>query len=369
MTVRKIPYPVPPAKEIVIIPQNPEGMPENQISDIIFILHHKYFGKYLRPGSFLLAPFYGRMLKFLVQQIKPFSSEEHSHVPNDSPGALDTITDCMQNMTFDDLESASASCSTPISKQQSFSQRPTLSSVSSSEQTPIRRKSRNMLEDSYAGSSTEESRDDISESFTDSSMKQVPMTSSGFCHIVHSSEWRMKNSNMSSEEERATDENLLESIGGLSYIIDEIKDIMSSALDHSSLKNRGLRIPKGVLLFGPSGTGKTKLAHALAQDSTASVHVLVGSELFSKVLGETDARLRLFFEKATSSGPAVIILDEVDSLCSKKAHSSGSEVERRVITSLCTLLDGLSSGNKRVFVIAITSRPDSIESSLRRPGR
>lgn len=368
MTVRKIPYPVPPAKEIVITPKNPEGIPEKQISDIILILRHKYCGKYLRPGSYLLAPFYGRMLKFLVQQIKPFSSEEHSHVPANSPGPLDTITECMQNMTFDDLESGSASCSTPISKQKSFSGRPTLSSVSSSEQTPIRRKSRNMLEDSYAGSSTEESRNDISESFTDCSMKQVP-TSCGFCHIVHSSEWRMKSLNRSPDEERTSEENLLESIGGLSIIIDEIKDIMSTALDHSTLKNRGLRITKGVLLFGPSGTGKTKLAHALAQDSTASVHVLLGSELFSKVLGETDARLRSFFEKATSSGPAVIILDEIDSLCSKKAHSSGSEVERRVITSLCTLLDGLSSGNKRVFVIAITSRPDSVEASLRRPGR
>lgn len=391
VTVKKIPYPIPPAQEITISFQSSSASSHPHLSDILLVLQHKYCGKYLRAGSILSIPHYGRKLRFSVSQIKAHTPCQESIVAN-SPNPLESITESLQSMSFSEprFESETPS-STPLRKQrvsrravfesvssseptpvQRLSRRAVFESASSSEQTPVRNPVRNMLEDSYAESSTEESRDELSttiDSLAETPSKDVFEPPCEFYHVVHSSEWQMKEDSKNVDKNISTKEKLISSIGGLQNVIDEVRELMTLALSASCPWTGGLKVTKGVLLFGPSGTGKTVLAHALAQDSAASVHVLMVSELFSKVLGETDSRLRSFFSGATSSGPAVIILDEIDSLCSKKASSSGSELERRVITLLCTLLDELSSGNKRVFVIATTGRLDAVETSLRRPGR
>lgn len=385
VTVRKITSPIGPAGKVGVRLLNSESYEGQQMNDILLILKQKYCGKFVNSGSILSVPYYGRKLKFCIRSLVPVDD-------SDFPSPLEEITANLQKMAFSHPQSEkSISCSTPL-KETPDQKIIDLSSVSSSEQTPVkklirnvlytdsssertpvRKLSRNMLEDSYVGSSAEESREEVST--TEDSVFESPLpvshsASRRIVQVVHSTEWILNDRDKRQDDKAALKCNQIASVGGLQHVIDEVREIMSLALRPSNLWKQKLQITKGVLLFGPSGTGKTLLANCLAQDSEAPVYSLMGSELFSKVLGETDARLRAFFLKATSSGPSVIVLDEIDSLCSKKANSSGgTEVERRVITTLCTLLDELSSGNKRTFVIATTSRPDSIDPSLRRPGR
>lgn len=385
VTVRKITSPIQPAQMIGVSLQNNDCFEGQKINDILLLLKKKYCGKHLQVRNTLFVPYYGRKLKFSIKAVLPQGVSEVA-----SP--LEEITTNLENMTFAELQGEKVvSCSTPL-REQSGQMTPEFNTVSSSEQTPlrkptrkilytdsssertpIRRPFRNMLEDSYVGSSAEESRDELSttvDSIFESPLPEPVPSMLLIYQAVNSTKWVSKDMVKTDGKDAASQFNHISSVGGLQHVIDEVKEIMSLALIPSNSWKQKLRITKGVLLFGPSGTGKTLLANALAQDSKVPVHSLMGSELFSKVLGETDARLRAFFTKATSSGPSVIVLDEVDSLCSKKANSSGgTEVERRVITTLCTLLDELSSGNKCAFVIATTSRPDSLEPSLRRPGR
>ena len=137
----------------------------------------------------------------------------------------------------------------------------------------------------------------------------------------------------------------------------------------------GLKPPKGILLHGPPGTGKTHLARAIVASTRASVLVVNGSELSSVYHGETEGRLRDVFTEARRKSPCIVVLDEVDALCPRREDGSGGEVERRVVATLLTILDGMgdkgdTEGNEeRVIVIATTNRPNAIDPALRRPGR
>lgn len=135
--------------------------------------------------------------------------------------------------------------------------------------------------------------------------------------------------------------------------------------------------PKGILLHGPPGTGKTALARAVASSTPGcSCIVINGPELSSPFHGETEERLRGVFEEAAKRSPCVVVLDEVDALCPRR-DGDGGEVEKRVVATLLTLMDGIGSGagqrkreeEARVFVIGATNRPNSVDPALRRPGR
>jgi AAA family ATPase len=127
--------------------------------------------------------------------------------------------------------------------------------------------------------------------------------------------------------------------------------------------------PKGVLLYGPPGTGKTALAGAVASSTpNCSCIVVNGPELSSSFHGETEERLRGVFEEAKKRSPCVVVLDEVDALCPRR-DGDGGEVEKRVVATLLTLMDGMGQGEERVFVIGATNRPNGIDPALRRPGR
>lgn len=162
-------------------------------------------------------------------------------------------------------------------------------------------------------------------------------------------------------------------LGGLQSQIDQIKTLLDLPMLHPDLYIRfGLNPPRGILLHGPPGTGKTALARAVASSAGCSCIVVNGPELSSAYHGETEERLRGVFTEARKRSPCIVVLDEVDALCPRRDGGEGGEVERRVVATLLTLMDGMSHESlegERVFVVAATNRPNSIDPALRRPGR
>jgi len=159
-----------------------------------------------------------------------------------------------------------------------------------------------------------------------------------------------------------------EDIGGLKEEIQKIREMVELPLRHPELFERlGIEPPKGVLLYGPPGTGKTLLAKAVANESNAHFISISGPEIMSKFYGESEARLRELFKEAKEKSPTIIFIDEIDSIAPKRDEVTG-EVERRVVSQLLTLMDGLE-GRGKVIVIAATNRPNAIDPALRRPGR
>ncbi len=159
-----------------------------------------------------------------------------------------------------------------------------------------------------------------------------------------------------------------EDIGGLDEEIAKIREMVELPLKHPELFERlGIEPPKGVLLYGPPGTGKTLLAKAVANESDANFYSIAGPEIMSKFYGESEKRIRDIFTEAEKNAPSIIFIDEIDAIAPKREESYG-EVERRVVSQLLTMMDGLKARGK-VIVIAATNRPNAIDPALRRPGR
>lgn len=165
-----------------------------------------------------------------------------------------------------------------------------------------------------------------------------------------------------------------ESIGGLSKQIDLIKSKIKLPLNHPNLFRRfNNTIPeRGFLLYGPSGTGKTMLLRAIAQEMNTHVMTINGPSIVSKYLGETESTLRQIFKEARKYQPSIIFIDEIDALVPRRGADESGEAESRVVSTLLTLMDSLgekTEGTNRVIVIGATNRPNSIDPALRRPGR
>ena len=159
-----------------------------------------------------------------------------------------------------------------------------------------------------------------------------------------------------------------EDIGGLGDQLQKVREMIELPLKHPILFRRlGIDPPRGVLLHGPPGTGKTLIAKAVASETNAHFTSINGPEIISKYYGESEKQLREIFEDAASNAPAIIFIDELDSIAPKREDVSG-EVERRVVAQLLTLLDGMQ-GRDNVVVIGATNRQDAIDPALRRPGR
>ena len=159
-----------------------------------------------------------------------------------------------------------------------------------------------------------------------------------------------------------------EDIGDLEEAKERIREIVELPLKHPEIFQRlGIEPPKGILLYGPPGTGKTLLAKALANEIGAYFITINGPEIMSKFYGESEERLREVFKEAQENAPAIIFIDEIDSIAPKRSEVVG-EVEKRVVAQLLTLMDGIQERGK-VIVIGATNRPDDIDPALRRPGR
>ncbi len=159
-----------------------------------------------------------------------------------------------------------------------------------------------------------------------------------------------------------------EDIGGMKEVIERIRELVELPLKRPELfRKLGIEPPKGILLYGPPGCGKTLLAKAVATESDAYFIAVNGPEIMSKFYGESEQRLREIFEEAKKHAPAIIFIDEIDAIAPKRDEVTG-EVEKRVVAQLLTLLDGLE-GRGDVIVIAATNRPHGVDPALRRPGR
>ncbi|MDB9343672.1 AAA family ATPase [Nodularia spumigena CS-586/05] len=160
----------------------------------------------------------------------------------------------------------------------------------------------------------------------------------------------------------------LKDIGGLNQELKELKELIAIPLKRPDLLVKlGLEPTHGVLLVGPSGTGKTLTARALAEELGVNYIALVGPEVITKYYGEAEQKLRAIFEKAAKNAPCIIFIDEIDSLAPDRSAVEG-EVEKRLVAQLLSLMDGFSQ-NKGVILLGATNRPDHLDPALRRPGR
>nr|WCZ58301.1 cell division control protein 48 [Paratrimastix eleionoma] len=157
-------------------------------------------------------------------------------------------------------------------------------------------------------------------------------------------------------------------IGGCRKQLGQIREMVELPLRHPQLfKNLGVKPPRGILMYGPPGCGKTMIGRAVANETGAFFFLINGPEIMSKLAGESESNLRKAFEEAEKNAPSIIFIDEIDSIAPKRDKTNG-EVERRIVSQMLTLMDGIK-GRSQVIVIGATNRPNSIDPALRRFGR
>jgi transitional endoplasmic reticulum ATPase len=193
-------------------------------------------------------------------------------------------------------------------------------------------------------------------------------TPKGIVQVLPETEIVIKDEAVDEEENKSATSISYEDIGGLGNQLQKVREMIELPLKHPILfRTLGIDPPKGVLLHGPPGTGKTMIAKAVANETNAHFSSINGPEIISKYYGESEKQLREFFEEAAAQAPAIIFIDELDSIAPKREDVTG-EVERRVVAQLLTLMDGMQ-GRDNVVVIGATNRQDAVDQALRRPGR
>jgi len=161
-----------------------------------------------------------------------------------------------------------------------------------------------------------------------------------------------------------------EDVGGLKRVVQRVREIIELPLRYPEVFTRlGIAAPKGILLYGPPGCGKTLIARAVAHETNVRFFSISGPEIMQKFYGESEGYLRKLFDEATKQAPSIIFIDEIDSIAPKREDLGGEhQVERRVVAQLLSLMDGLKARGQ-VIVIAATNLPNALDPALRRPGR
>lgn len=195
----------------------------------------------------------------------------------------------------------------------------------------------------------------------------VQASPKGIIYIDENTEVELLPEYQEPQDARRTDVTY-DDLGGLGDTIDQLREMVELPLRYPELFRRlGVDPPRGVLLHGPPGTGKTRLARAVANESDAQFFLINGPEIMGSAYGESEGRLREIFEQASKAAPSILFIDEIDSIAPKRGQVQG-EAEKRIVAQLLTLMDGLEPRTNLV-VIAATNRPDALDEALRRPGR
>jgi transitional endoplasmic reticulum ATPase len=195
----------------------------------------------------------------------------------------------------------------------------------------------------------------------------VECTPKGIVHIDADTEVELLAEYTEPKDARRADVTY-DDLGGMGETIDQLREMVELPLRYPELFERlGVDPPKGVLLHGPPGTGKTRLARAVANESSAQFFLINGPEIMGSGYGESEKKLREVFEQATKAAPSIIFIDEIDSIAPKRSNAMG-EAEKRLVAQLLTLMDGLNP-RANLVIIAATNRPEAIDEALRRPGR
>ena len=189
-----------------------------------------------------------------------------------------------------------------------------------------------------------------------------------YCIVAPDTEIFCEGEPINREDEERLDDVGYDDVGGVRKQMAQIRELVELPLRHPTLfKTIGVKPPKGILLYGPPGSGKTLIARAVANETGAFFFLINGPEIMSKLAGESESNLRKAFEEAEKNSPAIIFIDEIDSIAPKREKTNG-EVERRIVSQLLTLMDGMKS-RSHIIVMGATNRPNSIDPALRRFGR
>lgn len=198
--------------------------------------------------------------------------------------------------------------------------------------------------------------------------KVVETDPSPYCIVAPDTVIHCEGDPVKREDEEKMDDVGYDDVGGCRKQMAQIREMIELPLRHPTLfKTLGVKPPRGVLLYGPPGSGKTLIARAVANETGAFFFLINGPEIMSKMAGESESNLRKAFEEAEKNAPAIIFIDEIDSIAPKREKTNG-EVERRIVSQMLTLMDGLKQ-RASVVVIGATNRPNAIDPALRRFGR
>jgi transitional endoplasmic reticulum ATPase len=198
--------------------------------------------------------------------------------------------------------------------------------------------------------------------------KVVETDPSPYCIVAPDTVIHCEGEPVKREDEEKLDDVGYDDVGGCRKQMAQIREMIELPLRHPTLfKTLGVKPPRGVLLYGPPGSGKTLIARAVANETGAFFFLINGPEIMSKMAGESESNLRKAFEEAEKNAPAIIFIDEIDSIAPKRDKTNG-EVERRIVSQMLTLMDGLKQ-RASVVVIGATNRPNSMDPALRRFGR
>ncbi|KAI6673282.1 hypothetical protein NL676_001188 [Syzygium grande] len=189
-----------------------------------------------------------------------------------------------------------------------------------------------------------------------------------YCVVAPDTEIYLQGEPVRREDENGLDEVGYDDVGGVTKQMAQIRELVELPLRHPQLfESIGVKPPKGILLYGPPGSGKTLIARAVANETIAFFFSINGPEIMSKAAGESESNLRKAFEEAEKCAPSIIFIDDIDSIAPKREKTDG-EVKSRIVSQLLALMDGLKS-HAHVTVIGATNQPNSIDPALRRFGR